>query len=371
VRQRASLDELPPAPPESLGQRAAYWQYRAVWEAAARTPEPVARRLPQRIGRTWYRAASSAQRDQVTRNLRRVVPDASPTELRDLVRDAYVGYARYWIDSFRLHTMDGADVVAASTDEGLEHVDAFRDSGKGGILATGHLGSWDVGAFFTTQRRWGLVVVAEVVEPRRLFERFVWLRRQAGIDVIPLVRGGDMLDQLERRVRDEGAVATLLADRDLTRKGPIVEFFGEPCRLPPGTAALARRTGRPVAVGAFMAKPDGFHGEVHAPLEVAHLGVYEGTQQIAAGLERLIARYPDQWHVFVRNWLVDREPDHPVARAWVAGRDWRELARSEWEERRPERPVDDDERAPADVGEPDGLEEDVEVAGDTRRAEGA
>ena len=330
---RASLRELPPPPPETLQQKAAYWQYRSVWEAAARLPDPLARRLPHRIGRSWYRLAPNAQRRQVGANLARVVPDASPRELRSLVRDAYVSYARYWLDSFRLHTMTAEEVVAASTDEGLAYADAFRDSGQGGVFATGHLGSWDVGAFFTSQRDWGMVVVAELVEPRRLFERFVELRRQAGIDVIPLVRGGDMLDQLERRVREQGQLATLLADRDLTKKGPIVEFFGEPCRLPPGTAALARRTGRPVCAGAFLTRGDEFHGVVHPPFEVHHLSVYEGTQVVAGELERLIRRAPEQWHVFVPNWLADREPDHPVAAAWRAGEDWRPLALEEWERR--------------------------------------
>lgn len=334
MRRSASLADLPPAPPETLKQRAAYWQYRSVWEAAAVLPERLARRLPDRLGPAWYRGASSRQRDQVRRNLARVVPDASPADLDTLVRDAYVSYARYWLDSFRLHTMDGDEVVAASTGEGLEHVDAFRDSGEGGVFATGHLGSWDVGAFFTSQRRWGMVVVAELVEPRRLFERFVRLRQQAGIEVIPLVRGGDMLDQLQRRVEDSGALATLLADRDLTKKGPIVEFFGEPCRLPPGTAALARRTGRPVAAGAFFTRGDGFHGYVRPPIEVADLDVYDGTQVVAAELEHLVRFAPEQWHVFVPNWLADREPDHPVVAAWRAGDDWRGLAREDWTRRR-------------------------------------
>lgn len=334
MRRSASLADLPPAAPETLRQRAAYWQYRSVWDTAAALPAPLARRLPGRLGPVWFRAASDKQRDQVRRNLARVVPDASPTELRDLVRDAYVSYARYWLDSFRLHTMDGAEVVAASTDEGLEHVDAFRDSGKGGVFATGHLGSWDVGALFTSQRRWGMVVVAELVEPRRLFERFVRLREQAGIEVIPLVRGGDMLDQLERRVRDSGALATLLADRDLTKKGPIVDFFGEPCRLPPGTAALARRTGRPVAAGAFFTRGDGFHGYVRPAVEVGHLDVYDGTQAVAHELEALVRFAPEQWHVFVPNWLADREPAHPVVAAWRDGQDWRELAREDWTKRR-------------------------------------
>jgi phosphatidylinositol dimannoside acyltransferase len=335
VRRSASLDDLPPPPPEDLGQWAVYWQYRTVWEAAARLPERLARPLPRRIGRQWYRFASAEQRDQVRRNLDRVTRgELGGRELERLVRDAYVGYARYWLDSFRLHTMDAAEVVAASAGEGLHHVDAVRDAGRGGIVATGHLGSWDVGALFTSQRSWGMVVVAEVVEPRRLFDRFVELRRTAGIDVIPLVRGGDMLDRLEQRITEEGALATLLADRDLTRKGPIVSFFGEPCRLPPGAAALARRTGRPVHVGAFLAEGDGYRGVIRAPIEVAHLDLYDGTQAVARELETLVARFPDQWHVFVRNWLVDREPDHPVATAWRHGEDWRALAREDWAERR-------------------------------------
>ncbi len=329
MKPAASLDALPPPPPPTLPQRLAYWRYLAVWEAAARAPDRIARRLPDRIGRAWHAAASPQQRNQVRRNLRRVVPDASPDDLRDLVRSAYVSYARYWLDSFRLHTMDGPAIVRDTPGEGLHHVDAVRDSGLGGLFATGHLGSWDVGAFFAAQRDWGMVVIAEVVEPRRLFERFVRLRQEAGIDVIPLVKGGDMLDQLEARVTGHGQLATLLADRDLTRKGPIVEFFGEPCRLPPGTAALSRRTGRPVTVGAFMTEGDGFRSVVQPPIEVADLSVYDGTQRIAQDLERLIRRFPDQWHVFVRNWLRDREPDHPVVEAWRTGGDWQALARAE------------------------------------------
>ncbi len=323
------LSELPPPPPETPRQRLAYWRYLAVWEAAARLPDRVARRLPARIGAAWYAAAPQSQRLQVARNLGRVVPDASPGERGELVRAAFVSYARYWLDSFRLHRMDAEEVVASTPGEGLHHVDDLRDRGEGGIFATGHLGSWDVGAFYTSQRNWGMVVVAEVVEPRRLFERFVRLRQDAGIDVIPLVRGGNMLDQLEHRVSDRSQLATLLADRDLTRKGPIVEFFGEPCRLPPGTAALARRTGRPVAVGAFLTEGDGFRGVVQSPIEVHDRDVYDGTQAIAHELERLIRRFPEQWHVFVRNWLAEREPDHPVVGAWRRGEDWRSLARAE------------------------------------------
>jgi len=323
------LGDLPPARPETRAQRMAYARYRALWRAVEALPTPVVRRLPRTLGRAWHRLASSGQRAQVTRNLTRVLgsePDVGTVEA------AFISYARYWLDAFRLHRMDVGEVVRTATSVGLHHVDRVRDSGSGGILATAHLGSWDVGALWSSQRRWGMVVVAEVVEPRRLFDRFVALRVDAGLDVIPLVRGGAMLDELERSVA-RGGLATLLADRDLTRRGPIVSFFGEPCRLPPGVAALARRTGRTVATGAFLTAGDRYHGVVLDPIDVSALDVYDGTQQVAHRLEQLIGLEPTQWHVFVPNWLADREPDHPVVDLWRAGHDWRAAARAEWDAR--------------------------------------
>jgi len=336
VRPGRLLGVLPPPGPEDLRQRLAYARYRALWALVESLPEPVARGLPGRLGRAWLRLASAGQRAQVERNLGRLLArggrPAGRTVDRAALEATFVSYARYWIDAFRLHQLDVERVISDATGAGLHHVDAFRDSGRGGILATAHLGSWDVGALWSSHRRWGMVVVAELVEPRRLFERFVDLRVQAGLDVIPLVRGAPMLDELQRSV-ERGGLATLLADRDLGRRGPIVEFFGEPCRLPAGAAALARRTGRPVATGAFLTSGERYHGVVLAPVDVAGLDVYDGTQVIAHQLEELISLEPTQWHVFVPNWLADREPEHPVVRQWREGADWRAAARREWAER--------------------------------------
>jgi KDO2-lipid IV(A) lauroyltransferase len=332
VRPGSLLGSLPPAGAERLEQRLAYARYRALWGVMEALPAPIARRLPARIGAAWLRMASSRQRAQVERNLGRLLAREGRSVDRVALEAAFVSYARYWVDAFRLHRMDVDAVIRDATGVGLHHIDGVRDAGSGGILATAHLGSWDVGALWSSHRRWGMVVVAELVEPRRLFERFVDLRVSAGLDVIPLVRGAPMLDELQRSV-ERGGLATLLADRDLGRRGPIVEFFGEPCRLPPGTAALARRTGRTVATGAFLTSGDRYHGVVLDPVDVSGLDVYEGTQVIAHRLEELIALEPTQWHVFVPNWLADREPTHPVVDIWRSGGDWRVAARRDWDAR--------------------------------------
>lgn len=305
--QSAPDDDLRPPQRETLAQRLTYWRYRALWDLVAALPDGAARRLPAALGQAWYRLGPASQRRQVRRNLARVTGHPPPAELEDLVRAAYESYTRYWVDAFRLHKMDPDDVVRRSTEEGLEALDDLAASGEGGILATAHLGSWDVGAMFTRQRGWRLAVVTEMLEPRRLFERFVRLRSELGVGVIPLVRSSDMLDRLEKVVRS-GGIATLVADRSLSGRGPLVEFFGEACRLPAGPAVLARRTGRPVVAGAFVTRGDAWHGVARPPVDVSDLPIREGTQVVARELEALIARFPEQWHVFVPTWPADREP---------------------------------------------------------------
>jgi len=313
-------------------QRRTYLLYVGVWESIALLPAPLAERLPRIIGRVWHRSGSDTQRARVRSHLARIRPELDPAALDALVVESYVSYARYWVDAFRLHRMDVEDIAARVRLDNKLEVDRTLEDG-GAILATQHLGSWDVGALWTVAGGWPMTVVAEVVEPRALFDRFVRLRRRAGAGVIPLVRGGDMIDRLEQLV-EEGGLATLLADRDLSGRGPIVSFFGEPCRLPAGPAVLARRTGRPVTVASFVTEGRDWIGVCQGPaMDISELSVKEGTQRIAWRMEELIARFPEQWHVFVRQWLVDREPDHPAVAAWrrdpdgwLDDRSWREAS---------------------------------------------
>ena len=315
MKPEADVEALPPPPPMTWAQRRTYLGYVLVWELVARLPAVVAERLPGPVGRLWHRFARDSQRRRVRSHLARIRPGLDAAALDELTVQAYVSYTRYWLDAFRVHRMDVTEVAARVRLDNKETVDRTLDDG-GAILATQHLGSWDVGALWSVAGGWPMWVVAEVVEPRSLFDRFVRLRQEAGAGVIPLVRGGDMVDRLERVV-DDGGLATLLADRDLNGRGPVVSFFGEPCRLPAGPAVLARRTGRPVTVASFVTEGRDWLGVCQGdPLDLSGLSVEEGTQRLAHRMEELIARFPEQWHVFVRQWLVDREPDHPAVAAW-------------------------------------------------------
>ena len=88
--------------------------------------------------------------------------------------------------------------------------------------------------------------MAERLKPESLYDRFIEFRESLGFEVLPLT-GGERppAEVLAERLRSNQFVC-LMADRDLTRSGVPVEFFGEPTRMPAGPAKLAIETGAPL-----------------------------------------------------------------------------------------------------------------------------
>src|SRR5690606_10374140 len=83
--------------------------------------------------------------------------------------------------------------------------------------------------------------VAEVLEPRKVFDEFVAFREALGMTVLGH-EGSSTFRQLIRIAKNDGGVIALLADRDLSGDGVQVEMWGHRVRVAPGPAALALAT---------------------------------------------------------------------------------------------------------------------------------
>ena len=230
-------------------------------------------------------------------------------DLERLVDEAFRSYARYWLDSLSLSSLDPESLDARVEVEGFEHLEAARALGRGVVVALPHLGGWDVGGAWLVRRGVPLTVVAEVLEPPELFELFVALRRRLGMRVVPL--GPGAIAELAEALAHNDVVA-LVCDRDLTGDGVEVELFGERTTLPPGPVLLALRRNCPLLPVAIYAGRDGRHRAlIRPPLELERAGrlrsdVAAGLQRLALELELLIAEAPEQWHVFQPNWPSER-----------------------------------------------------------------
>jgi KDO2-lipid IV(A) lauroyltransferase len=285
--------------------------------AAYRTAAVVARALPARAATSLAGTAAVAvsramagRRRVVARNLRRVLgPAPSDADIDREVARAFRSYGRYWAEAFRLPGTPPAAVEATMTYEGVEHLDAAMAAGKGAIMALPHLGNWDHGGAWLGTQGHRITVVVEALRPPALFDWFVALRRDLGMDVVAL--GPDVGSVLLRTLRANQLVG-LVCDRDIAGGGIEVEFFGERTTLPAGPATLALRTGAPILPTAVYLEPGGrHHGVIRPPVPAVRAGrprddIARTTQELACALEDLIRLDPAQWHVFQPNWPSDR-----------------------------------------------------------------
>lgn len=258
-------------------------------------------------------ATMGDRRRMVERHLQRVHGvTLAPGMRRRLSRRSFGSYARYWIESFRLPGLDGADVDVNMWADGLEHIDAALATGRGAILALPHLGGWDFAGAWLVRRGYPLAVVVETVEPPKLLAWFSALRSEIGLRVIPLGprAGAAVLAELRAN-----RVVALLCDRDIGGGGVDVEFFGEHTTLPAGPATVAMRAKSALLPAAVYFEDGlGHRGEVRPSLAVERRGslrsdVERLTQDLADELESLIRAAPEQWHLLQPNWPSDRVPE--------------------------------------------------------------
>ena len=270
----------------------------------------IVRWLPERSA---YRLAYSAA-DFLTKrngknvarlrsNLNRAQPDISSQELDALVLKAMRSYMRYWCDTFRFPDWS-AERVRETVSVTNEHLLLNAIEAKTGVIvALPHAGNWDhAGAYFCAKGI-HLVTVAERLKPEKLFLKFLQYRQAMGMEVLPL--DGRVMGTLAQRLR-QGCLVALVADRDLSRSGIDVDFFGGPSRMPAGPALLALKTKAPLITAFVSYTESGIHidfNEVAIPTAGSEQKKVQAVVQLTARhFENGISEHPQDWHMLQRIW---------------------------------------------------------------------
>jgi KDO2-lipid IV(A) lauroyltransferase len=200
------------------------------------------------------------------------------------------------------------EVLGRRLDEvsvGYEHVEAGFAAGRGVILALPHSGNWDMSGVWMVHKQGTFTTVAERLKPESLYRRFIAYRESLGFEMLPLT-GGDRspYEVLAERLR-ANKVVCLMAERDLTRSGVQVDFFGEPTRMPAGPAKLAIETGCALLPTHSYYLRDNMVTQLSPPLDTSSGDVAVVTQMLADRFARNIAAHPADWHMMQPQWLAD------------------------------------------------------------------
>lgn len=277
--------------------------FRTGWWLVRRLPTPISRwafRTAADIA--WRRDGRGARR--LRWNLARVCPGLDERALDRLVRDALRSYLRYWAEAFRLPALPPEVVLTAFHLDGVEAVRETTAEGRGVVLALPHLANYDLAAaWFAYTTDGGLLTIAERLRPAALFDAFITYRGKIGMEILA-TDDPTAFSALQRRVEQAGVVA-LVADRDMSRGGVEVQFFGHPAWMPPGPAALALRTGAALRPAGLWNESDRgrlgrSRGEVGPELPVT--SIRAATQALADAFAASIRASPADWHMLQRIW---------------------------------------------------------------------
>jgi KDO2-lipid IV(A) lauroyltransferase len=263
-----------------------------------------------RLGARLHLRVARARAAAVRSNLRRAVlfagRPADDATLDRLVRANFESHAAFLFEWLR--SSAGARFPLAL--EGRDHLDRALARGKGAILVTCHLGSWEVAA--TELARSGYPLCA--VTGEQLGRLAPAVRRHKARRGITVVRPANGMRALYRQLAGN-RILVLLIDGDVWQRGRPLPFLGRLTDLPWGAERLARATGAPLLPAVMRREREGvFRARIYPPVDLA--GGPEMTMRaVVRPLERMIAAVPSQWCLFRALW-----DEHPEARATGDGR---------------------------------------------------
>jgi len=277
------------------------------WRAVKRMPERTSEALFRRLAdRAWRKQGASVR--QLENNLRRVFPELTHDQLREVSHEGMRSYLRYWNEAFRLPAWSHTRISSTFDLRGHEVMDAAINSGQGIIMAPGHMANWDHAGAWAALRYGSVTTVAERLKPEGVFNQFLEYRQTLGMNVVP--HGApDVIRSLARTLQTGGLVA-LLGDRDVGRNGVDVQMFGETARIPGGPALLSMMTGAPLYPVSMWFDGEMLRGQVYPAVAIPEGGknsarLSQMCQGLADALCDGIRKHPTHWHMMQKVWVSD------------------------------------------------------------------
>lgn len=285
------------------------WTWRAfkiVQAVVERLPRAWAYALAVLAARIAWQFSPLA-RPRLEYNLKVACPELEqdPAALRRMSRLNFRNHAKAYADLMQLPMARVESMRSLLKVTGWEHVNEARARGKGALVVSCHMGSYEVVAAIWSATLAPVSFFAEELEPRALFEWYRDTRARLGISVLTLDHGG--IRKVLEALRDQEMVITAI-DRDITGTGHVMPFFGKPAPIPLGPAAIALRLGTPLLPVCVYRLPDDTYMAEGTPLIYAkstgnaRADQVSATEQLLRRIEGFIERHPEQWHVPHRIW---------------------------------------------------------------------
>ena len=289
-----------------LAHEIGYWLWHAAAALAQLLPPAVAYPVAGRLGELAY-LGWRTKREIANANFSRVLgrPPMDPA-VRTTARRSFRNFAKYLVEIMRFPRLRPGDLERLVEVEGMEHLRAAKEHGRGLIFVSIHFGNFEMGGARIADEI-PLNVVADDLANQRLMDLLVGNRAHKNINIHSPSGAARKVLQALRRNEMVGLMMDL-GPRALAFDTVRTEFFGEEAAFPAVAVNLARVSGAPIIVATVTRQADNtFRGVALPPIFVertaqAAAETERVTRAIARGLEDLISRCPEQWYIFRPMW---------------------------------------------------------------------
>ena len=284
--------------------RAQYLAYRVVVGVLQVVPERLAFLFGEGMG--WVVGVCFRIRWRtVIEHLSEAFPEQDAKWCRAQARASFRHLGRQSVATFRLGKM-GVEEVRRRTDvPGFEALKEAVAQGHGVIVATGHMGNWEVGGASVVAHG---IPMGVVVQRQRnpLFDiDITGNRTRLGLTIIDR---REAPRQVIRALR-KGRAVGIAGDQNIRRGGVFVEFFGRQASTARGTALFALRTGAPIFLMVVNCLPGipqryrvSFERVNFTPSGDMDLDVLRVTEAYMGNLEKWIRKSPEEYLWQHRRW---------------------------------------------------------------------
>ena len=247
-------------------------------------------------------------RESIIKNLKTILGGQGDRRLlKKMSRELYKNFAKYLVDFFRFSKIDNEYLKKFVKVDGVHNIDAALAKGKGGILVSAHIGNWELGGSVVSMIGYPL---SAVVLPHRNKKIDAFFRSQRLIGKFKPIEIGAAVKECYHVLRANKLLA-LLGDRDFTKNGLMLDFFGKKTLFPKGPAVFGYRLGSAIVPTLMVREQDDtfrliFEEPIYADRQKPEdEAVLELTKRCASIIESYVRRYPTQWYIFKDMWNKD------------------------------------------------------------------
>ncbi|MEO5925976.1 MAG: lysophospholipid acyltransferase family protein [Bryobacteraceae bacterium] len=184
--------------------------------------------------------------------------------------------------------------------DGLENFTGPMSRGKGVLVATGHLGNWELSAFTHAYMTGPMNIVVRPLDNPRI-DTFVEHRR--ALSGNPIITKKDAARSIFRALHAGESVGILIDQNSSREEGVFVDFFGRKACANAAFVKFAHRTGAAVVPGFALWSEAQKKCVLRFYPEIPMTGdVQVDTQAVHSLLEAVIREHPDQWLWIHRRW---------------------------------------------------------------------